>query len=186
MPIAMNLNDVHSIDQPRSWLQKLRKSLNKPVTTSATKAQDPWAESFLELVSSSPITKYLFAPFNLMWNPPFKTSSVCRFWDYSLQLKNMHKRNVLVFSHALLLARSDSTCHSVMSVVCPSGCPWQDSLPQHDFWAAWAILSNFCFQIFFLFIFSPWVSQKKNTPNFFSPQIFLWVKQGATQCYQTF
>ncbi len=51
-----------------------------------------------------------------------------------------------VFSRALLLARSDSTCHSAMlsgGLSCLS--------PKHDFWAAQAILSNFHFHNFFFF-----------------------------------
>ncbi len=46
-------------------------------------------------------------------------------------------RVISLFSRTLLLARSDSTCHSAISVVCPSlaGPPPQKG----DFWAAQAI-----------------------------------------------
>ena len=73
----------------------------------------------------------------------------------------------LFFSRALLLARSDSTCHSVMwSVSCLSVCGRFGQFQE-------------------TFIFTQKKINKKImiTPNFSNE---LWVKQGPTQCYQAF
>ncbi len=104
----------------------------------------------------------------------------------------------MVFSRALLLARSDSTGHSVMWSSCLSMAT-PPPLQKYDFWAAQAILSNFCFQkfIFLFFYFSKffftskknfltfnflcisgcfmpfWVLKTIFTQNFFSPKFLL-------------
>ena len=76
------------------------------------------------------------------------------------------------FSRALLLARSDPTTQSVMWSSClsmagplPHPLPLSCPPPKHDFWAAQAILSNFCF----------WEKKKKLTHTsifFFYPKFF--------------
>ena len=53
---------------------------------------------------------------------------------------------------------------SLWYVGCPSSCLWQDSPSwKNDFWVAWAILDNFCFQ------------KKKFSPpkKFFPPSLFM-------------
>ena len=83
------------------------------------------------------------------------------------------KATVFLFSRALLRARSNSTCHSAMSVVCPVvylSVGGRTPPPKYVFWAAQVILSNFHFQIFFFskFFFTQNIFSSKISP----PKIF--------------
>ena len=96
----------------------------------------------------------------------------------------------------------DDNCDELWCSACHSACPlffhgWDHTPPpwKCDFWAALAILSNFPFQNFYLFIyfFTQKIFHLKKCfltfKNVFYPKFFfneLWVKQGATQCYQAF
>ena len=79
-----------------------------------------------------------------------------------------------LFSRALLLTRSDSTSHSAMSWGClsvagplPHPLPLSCPPPKYDFWAAQAILGNFCF----------WKKKiDTHLKCFFSPKIFFYPK----------
>ena len=98
-------------------------------------------------------------------------------------------------SRALLL----STCHSVMSVVCP----WQNTPPPNTPLETWFLGSSgnffstskkiFLLSLFYAFldVFMPyWELRFLVHPKFnFHPKYFfneLWVKEGTTQCCQAF